>query len=58
MLKWLLPTFVADNSWDLLEPTFPLSEQQQIKEYTYADEYIYGGDDEDDDDEMYQEDKR
>lgn len=57
MLKWLLPTFVADNSWDLLEPTFPLSEQQQIKEYTYADEYIYGGDDEDDN-EMYQEDKR
>ncbi len=37
MLKWLLPTFVADKSWDLLEPTFPLSEQQHIKEYTYAD---------------------
>lgn len=37
MLKWLLPTFVADKSWDLLEPIFPLSEQQHIIEYTYAD---------------------
>lgn len=46
-IDWILSTFPSNNGCDFLEQAIPNDFNQDIKEYTYADEYLYGGDDED-----------
>lgn len=41
-LSWFLPTFISCHVCDLLEATYPLDSFLNVKEYTYADEYLYG----------------
>lgn len=43
-LDWFLPSFANLKECDLLEPTFPLTQNQEVKDYTFADEYLYGSD--------------
>ena len=46
-ISWILPAFNGIGTCDIYEEVYKEEKNANIKEYVYADDYIYGVDDED-----------